>query len=153
MSNELVRFKRVLRVREVEREVSQGELAVKLQEEEDLLERMDLMTTKRDDALSAFCSDKTRVISPQELWFERQNLEIMEKKIDAGRQELADCRVAIEEKKSELLEKHKNVQLMEGFCEKLLERENKKMRKTEQDRLDDIAAIRYLRNLCGGAGV
>lgn len=29
MSNELVRFKRVLRVREVEREVSQGELAVK----------------------------------------------------------------------------------------------------------------------------
>ena len=88
-----------------------------------------------------------------ELWFERQNLEIMEKKIDAGRQELADCRVAIEEKKSELLEKHKNVQLMEGFCEKLLERENKKMRKTEQDRLDDIAAIRYLRNLCGGAGV
>ena len=40
MAGELKRFKRVLHVREVEREITESELAVKMREEESILTRL-----------------------------------------------------------------------------------------------------------------
>ena len=147
MASELVRFRRVLHVREVEREVTQSELAVKLLEEETIKERIDSMREKRDSALRDFCADTNRVVSPQELWFERQNLDVMEQSLDVGKQELEHCRAEIEETKTMLLEKHRNVQLMEGYVDKLKVRNDKKILLEEQNNLDDITAMRYLRNM------
>lgn len=153
MASELVRFKRVLHVREVEREVTQSELAVRLLEEETIVERINDMREKRDDALRDFCSDTNRVVSPQELWFERQNLDVMEQNLDVGKQELAHCRAEIEETKTVLLEKHRNVQLMEGYVDKLKVRNDKRILHEEQNNLDDITAMRYLRNMRSEAGL
>ncbi len=150
MAGELVRFRRVLQVRETEREISQSELAVKMREEESILERLDIIQSAKEIAMDEFCSGKPRVISPQELWFERQNLDIMEKKIDAGQQELENCRVEIEEKKNVLMEKHRNVRLMEGYVGRLRQLEDKKIIKAEQANLDDITAMRYMRGINGG---
>ncbi|MDR1943324.1 MAG: hypothetical protein LBQ19_00725, partial [Synergistaceae bacterium] len=114
MADELKRFKRVLHVREVEREITQGELAEKMREEEFILGRMNSIKEKRDDALASFCSERG-VVSLQQLWFERQSLDVMEKNLDANRQELDLCRAEIEETKTVLLERHRNVELMERF--------------------------------------
>lgn len=147
MAGEVVRFKRVLHVREVERDISQSELAAKVAEEEIILRGLNETEQEKESALAEFCSSRGEVISPQQLWFERQNLDIMEEKIDTQRADLRDCRVEIEEKKSDLLEKHRNVQLMGKHVDKLKERDFKKSLNAEQSNLDDITAMRYLRGM------
>jgi flagellar export protein FliJ len=152
MANQLVRFKRVLHVREVERDITQGELAVKIKEEEVIQERINEIEASRDDALADFCAGRDCVISPQQLWFERQNLEIMEKKLNNNRQELADCRCEIEEKKVVLVQKHQNVQIMERYVEKLDESDHRKAIASEQSNLDDITSMRFLWGAGGRMG-
>ena len=151
MASEVVRFKRVLHIREVERDISQSELAAKVAEEEAILQNLNAMQEQKESALAEFCSGQERVISPQQLWFERQSLDVMEKKLDSQKVELRNCRIEIEEKKSELLEKHRNVQLMDKHVDKLRARDFKKALDAEQNNLDDITAMRYLRSMRKGA--
>lgn len=152
MAGEVVRFKRVLRVREVERDISQSELAAKIAEEDAILRNLNETEEEKENALAEFCSKRGHVISPQQLWFERQNLDIMEEKIDSQKADLRDCRVEIEEKKNDLLEKHRNVQLMGKHVDKLKEKDFKKTLGAEQRNLDDITAMRYLRGMGKEAG-
>lgn len=147
MASDVVRFKRVLRVREVERDISQSELAAKMAEEEKILRGLSEIQEKKESALAEFCSGQERVVSPQQLWFERQSLDVMEKKLDSEKTKLQSCRVEIEEKKNDLLEKHRNVQLMDKHVDKLKARDFKKAIDAEQNNLDDITTMRYLRNL------
>jgi flagellar export protein FliJ len=152
MSGGLKRFKRVLHIREEERELTQLELGVRMREEESILTRMSEIEARRDDAMADFCAEKG-VVSPQQMWFERQNLDVMEKKLNLNKQELECCRVQIEETKTELLEKHRNVQLMERYVDKLKEREDKKVLSAEQNNLDDINTMRFRRGFAGEADV
>jgi flagellar export protein FliJ len=151
MAGELKRFRRVLHVREVEREITQSELAVKMREEESILYRMNEIESLRDDAMAEFCSEKG-IVSPQQLWFERQSLDVMENKLDINKQELEHCRAEIEETKTTLLERHRNVQLMEHFVDKLKVREDKMAIDSEQNNLDDINTMRFKRRSINEAG-
>lgn len=152
MAGEVVRFKRVLHVREVERDISQSELAAKLAEEETILRGLNETEQEKESALADFCSPQERLVSPQQMWFERQNLDLMEEKIDSQKADLQDCRVKIEEKKSDLLEKHRNVQLMGKHVDKLKMKDMKKNLDAEQSNLDDVTAMRYLHGLRKEAG-
>ena len=151
MAGEVKRFKRVLHVREIERQVTQGELAEHMREESGILQRLDAIQTERDQALDDFCSGRDTVISPQQMWFERQNIDVIERTLDSGRQELASCREQIEETKVVLVEKHRNVQLMEKHVDKLVDRDNKQVLAAEQKNLDDITSMRFLRHRREGA--
>lgn len=145
MANEVARFERVLHIREVERDISQSKLAAKVAEEEAILQNLNAMQERKENALAEFCSGEERVISPQQLWFERQNLDIIDKNLDSQKAELQHCRQEIEEKKGELLERHRTVQLMDKHVDKLRARDFKKALDAEQNNLDDITAMRYLR--------
>ena len=153
MASEVVRFKKVLHVREVERTVTQSELAEKMNQEREIQERVCEMETLHESALDDFCAHADELLSPQQLWFERQNLDAMEKDLDFGKKQLEFCRNEIEEKKVVLVEKHRNVQLMEKYVDKLKERANKKMLDAEQNNLDDITSMRYLRTVRGGGPI
>lgn len=150
MTGETKRFTKVLHVREVERQITQGELAERMQQESTIMKRLDVMQEKRDKALDAFCTGHECVISPQQLWFERQNIDMMERSLDTGKRELAACRQQIEETKGILVEKHRNVQLMEKHVEKLRTRDHKLMLAAEQNSLDDITSMRFLMSRRGG---
>ncbi|MCL2684225.1 MAG: hypothetical protein FWE55_03180, partial [Synergistaceae bacterium] len=97
MSKEVVRFNKVLHVREIERGITQTELAGRLQEEGTIVGRINEMETKRDNALDDFCATRAETISPMQLWLERQNIDMMERKLSDDRHELESCRVKIEE--------------------------------------------------------
>ncbi|MDR1482153.1 MAG: flagellar export protein FliJ [Synergistaceae bacterium] len=140
----MLRFKKVLHVREVERDITQGELAVKMKEEEVILGRINEMEACRDDAMAEFCAERSRTVSPQQFWFERQNIEIMEKNLSSGRQELKNCQCEIEDKKNVLIQKHQNVQIMERYVGRLNESDHKKTIAAEQKNLDDITSMRFL---------
>lgn len=150
MAGEVKRFQKVLHVREVERSITQGELAEKIREESNILEKLDAMNERRERALTDFCSDHGTLISPQQLWFERQSIDLMDRTIDTEKKELETCRRQIEETKDQLVEKHRNVQLMERHVDKLLTRDRKLMLTAEQNVLDDITSIRYLIARRGG---
>ena len=151
MAGELKRFKRVLHVRDVEREITESELAVKMREEESILTRLNEIEARREDAIADFCSGKG-VVSPRQLWFERQSLDVMERKMNKNKQELECCRAEIEETKTILLERYRNVQMMEHFVGRLKEREVKKGIDAEQNNLDDITTMRYRRISKGEGG-
>jgi flagellar biosynthesis chaperone FliJ len=86
------------------------------------------------------------VISLQQLWYERQSIDAIERTVDTGKQELECCRQRIEETKDVLVEKHRNVQLMEKHVGKLVDLDNKRILAVEQKGLDDITSMRFLRN-------
>ena len=151
MSSQLLRFKKVLHVREVERDITQGELAVKMKEEEVIRERISEMEADRDCAMAEFCAERDRAVSPQQFWFERQNIEIMEKNLSDNRQELEDCVCEIESKKNVLVQRHQNVQIMERYVGRLNESSRKKAIAAEQNNLDDITSMRFLWNAGGRA--
>jgi flagellar export protein FliJ len=150
MGKEVARFKKVLRVRAAERDITRMELAGHLGEEGAILGRLNEMETKRDSALDEFCSGRDGTVSAQQLWLERQNIDRMERQLSDGRRELQTCRCKIEETKAELLERHQNVQLMGRHVNRLEERAVKKELDLEQKNLDDIASMRYCR-VKGGA--
>lgn len=147
MNKEVLRFGRVLRVRETERDISQSELAARMAEEEAILRDLREAREKEENALSEFCSGANRVVSPQQLWLERQNLDILNEKSESREEDLRHCRSEIEEKKSELLEKHRNVQLMCRHVDRLKEKAFKAIIDAEQKNLDDIAGTRYARGV------
>ena len=152
MAREVARFKRVLRVREVERDISQSELAAKQAEEERIVRKLNEAEAEKENALADFCAERKRVVSPQELWFERQNLDLMEARLDTQKNELSKTRVEIEEQKSDLLEKHRSVQLMGKHVDRLQAIDFKKSIDAEQSNLDDITSMRYLRGFGKEAG-
>jgi len=146
MSKEVVRFNKVLHIRVVERDITQTELAGRLLEEGAIIGRINEMETERENALDDFCAGRKETMSPQELWFERQNIDIMERKLSNGRQELDACRGKIEETRAELVSRHQNVQLMERYVGRLKERSDKAIIDAEQKNLDDITSMRYRLN-------
>ena len=143
MNKEVVRFNRVLHVREIERGITQSELVGRLQEEGTIVGRINEMETMRDCALDDFCATKGETVSPMQLWYERQNIDIMELKLSNDRRELEYCRVKIEETRAELVSRHQNVQLMERYVDRLKDKAHKGMIKAEQRNLDDITSMRY----------
>jgi flagellar export protein FliJ len=152
MNQEVGRFKRVLRVRSAERDVTQGELAEHLQEEGTILDRISTLEGERDSAVINFCAGGGETVSPRQLWFERQNIEMMERSLRCGRQELDECRFRIEETKAELLHRHQNVQIMERYIGKLEERAVREVINREQKNLDDMTSMRFRRDARGGEG-
>ncbi|MDR1965446.1 MAG: flagellar export protein FliJ [Synergistaceae bacterium] len=147
MGKEVARFNKILHVRAVERELTQNELAGRLQEEGAILERINALEEDRDSALADFCAGRGEPVSPQQMWLERQNIDVMESGLCDGRHALEECRFKIEETRAELVEKHQNVQLMERFVDRLKERAHKEMIDLEQKNLDDITSMRYRLNM------
>jgi len=143
MSKEVVRFNRVLRVREIERTITQTELAGRLEEEGEIIGKINEIETMRDSALDDFCATRTEAVSPMELWFARQSIDVMERKLSDGRQELESCRVKIEETRAELVTRHQDFQLMERYVGRLQDKAHKMMIVAEQRNLDDVTSMRY----------
>lgn len=147
---EVVRFKRVLHVRTVERDITRSELAERMVEEGAILGRINETENMRDDAVASFCAPSGGTVSPQELWFARRNIDMMERKLADDRNELETCRGKIEETKAELLTRHQNVQLMARYVGRLAEKADKASLDAEQKNLDDIASMRFKRDARGG---
>ncbi|MDR2780050.1 MAG: flagellar FliJ family protein [Synergistaceae bacterium] len=150
---EVVRFQRVLHVRAVERDITRSELAERMTEEGAIMGRINETENMRDDAVETFCAPSAEAVSPQELWFARQSIDMMERKLAGDRHELETCRDKIEETKAELLTRHQNVQLMARYVGRLEEKADKAALDAEQKNLDDIASMRFKRDTRGGASV
>jgi flagellar export protein FliJ len=146
MEPRIERFSRILKLRENARETEQIALAEERREEDAVLRRLDLLGNEKSKALANFCgcgAAEEKAVSLQEIWFQRQAIDVIEKRIDKSRENLSDVQRRIEGTEARLKEKHRDVRLMEGYVDRLRTDVHKLTLEAEQIELDDIAVTRY----------
>ena len=146
MEPRIERFSRILKLRENDRRTEQITLAEERREEDSVLRRLDLLGSEKSKALDDFCGcgcvgEKT--VSLQEIWFQRQTIEVIDKHIDKSKENLSDVQRRIAGTEARLLEKHRDVRLMEGYVDRLKTDARKLELDVEQTELDDVAVTRF----------
>ncbi|MDR1623078.1 MAG: flagellar FliJ family protein [Synergistaceae bacterium] len=149
MEQRIQRFSRILKLRENDRQAEQIVLAEERREEDAVLHRLDSLKSEKTQAIEDFSGGGERMVSRQEIWFQRQCIEVIEKHLDEGKENLNDVRRRIAGTENRLLERHRDVRVMEGYVDRLKTDARKAFFDVEQLELDDIAVTRYARFATG----
>jgi len=153
MQQRIQRFSRILKLRENYRQEEQIILAEERQEEDELLNKIDFLSKEKSSAVAAFCGEAEKTVSLQEMWLQRQVIDVIEKRISSGNEHLSDVRRRIAGTEERLLERHRDVQVMETYVDNLKTDAGKEADSVEQIELDDIGVTRYGRTLIGARRV
>ncbi|MDR1732629.1 MAG: flagellar FliJ family protein [Synergistaceae bacterium] len=145
MQQRIQKFSRMLKLRENDRRTEQTILASERREEEEALQRLDLLGQEKNQAMASFSGNKDKIFSRSEIWFQRQAIEVLEKHIGEGKENLRDIQHRITLTEERLVERHRDVRMMEGYVDRLKENLRQTEITTEQIELDDIAVMRYTR--------
>jgi len=143
MDQRIQRFSRILKLRENYRQTEQIVLAEERREEDVVLRRLDALGGERTQAMDVFRSGEEKILSRQDIWFQRQTIDVIEKHIDKSKENLGDVRRRIAGTEVRLLERHRDVRVMEGYVDHLKTDALKILFDSEQGELDDIAVLRY----------
>ena len=143
MQQRIQRFHRILKLRENDRQTEQIVLAEERREEDTVLRRLDSLGEEKSEAMKNFCSNGEGTTSCQEIWLQRQSIEIIEKHLDEGKENLNDVRRRIVGTEQRLVDRHRDVRMMEGYLDRLKVDAQKAFFDAEQIELDDIAVLRY----------
>ena len=151
MQQRIQRFTRILKLRENYRQTEQITLAEEQREEDAVLRRLDSLGKEKKGAVEVFRGEAERTVSLQEIWFQRQTIEVIEKHIDSGKENLGEVRRRIAGTEERLLERHRDVRLMETYVDHLKTDAEDEFYSAEQIELDDVGITRYGRALIGAA--
>ena len=143
MRQRIQRFSRILKLRENDRQTEQVILAEERREEDSVLRRLDALGSERAQAMDLFRSSEEKILSRQDIWFQRQTIDVIEKHIDKSKENLNDVQRRIAGTEVRLLERHRDVRVMEGYVDHLKTDERKILSDSEQGELDDIAVVRH----------
>jgi flagellar export protein FliJ len=143
MKEKVNRFERILKTRVKFREEEQLLLSDQKSEEDRLLSCLDALRSEKECAVTSFCMQQRELLTPQEMWFQRKSIDVIEKRICDGDSSLCDVRQEIEATEIRLLEKHREVQIMEKYISFMLDELKSVSQKNEQAEMDDIAGIRF----------
>jgi flagellar export protein FliJ len=142
MKRRIHRFERILRTREVERDEVQRELSRRLEREREAEGTLDALARERGSAMGAFCGAGERTLSLRELWLERMGLDHLEAQVKAAERGLAEARASVLTAREHLVEKHRDVRILELYVEKLRKGLVQIELASEQAFLDDLAGQR-----------
>jgi flagellar export protein FliJ len=147
MQQRIERFSRLLKLRENDRRTEQIVLAEERNEEETVLRQLDSLGKEKAQAMDVFCRSggEAKTVSRQEIWFQRQTIEVIEKHLDKSREDCDDVRRRIAMTEERLAERHREVRLMEGYVNRLKTDAFKAVIDAEQFELDDVAVTRHTR--------
>jgi flagellar export protein FliJ len=146
MEQRIQTFSRILKLRENDRQTEQIVLAEERREEDVVLQRLDSLKNEKTRAIADFDGGE-RIVSRQEIWFQRQCIDAIEKHIDEDKENLNDVQRRIVGTENRLLERHRDVRVMEGYVDHLKADARKVFFDLEQMELDDIGVMRHARSL------
>ncbi len=149
MHQRIRRFSRILKLREDDRRSEQTLLAAERQEEKDVLDRLFSLKGERSRAVEDFCGCGERTASCSELWFRRQFIDAIEDRIHEGEDSLQEVRRRIAGTEARLVERHRDVRVMETYVDRLKAADFQSRMDHEQLELDDLAMVRYSRTRKG----
>lgn len=147
MHQRIRRFSRILKLREDDRRSEQTLLAAERQEEKSVLDRLFSLEGEKSKAVEDFCGCGCgeRTASCSELWFRRQFIDAIEDRIHEGKDSLQAVRQRIAGTEARLVERHRDVRVMETYVDRLKAADFQNRIEVEQLELDDLATMRYLR--------
>lgn len=145
MYQRVKRFNRILKIREDSRREEQAILASERREEMDVLDRLAALETEKSSAVKEFSKAGEQGMSGTQLWFQRQFIDAIDTDISKGRVSLNDVRQRIAGTEARLVERHKDVRVMEAYIGHLKEAAFKEELDAEQIELDDVATMQYAR--------
>ena len=150
MNQRIQRFDRILKLREDGRRAEQVTLAAERREERGVMDRLSALEGERAEAIAEFRGGGERVTNGTDLWFQRQFIDAINTNIDRGRQSLQDVRQRILGTEARLVERHKDVRIMETYVDRLKTADFKERLDAEQLELDDVATLHCARGKRGG---
>lgn len=150
MNQRIQRFDRILKLREDGRRAEQVTLAAERREERGVMDRLSALEGERAEAIAEFRGGGEKVTNGADLWFQRQFIDAINTNIDRGRQSLQDVRQRILGTEARLVERHKDVRIMETYVDRLKTADFKERLDAEQLELDDVATLHCARGKRGG---
>ena len=151
MNAKINRFERILKTRVKVRDDEQILLSMERREEERLVDLIESLDAKRNRALDSFGEQGEELFTAQDIWFRRKTIDFIDDHISREGDALSGIRRSIEDSEARLLEKHREVKVMENYISFMVETRQEEEKKQEQEELDDIAGIRH--SSAGGIGL
>lgn len=144
MQQRIQRFNRLLKIREDNRRAEQAILAAERREERDVMDRITALEGEKTAAIQAF-SGGEKLTTCTDLWFQRQFIAVIDTNINRGKDSLKDVQQRILGTEARLVDRHKDVRIMETYVDHLKAADFKERLDAEQVELDDLATLHYAR--------
>ena len=143
MQQRISKFNRILKIREDSRKNEQAILAAERSEEQAVLNHLSQLEGEKAQAIQDFSRTGTQAVSANDLWFQRQFIDAIDTDIVKGKTSLADVRTRILGTEARLVERHRDVRIMETYIDHLKEADFLERLSIEQNELDDVATVRF----------
>lgn len=143
MQQRISKFNRILKIREDSRKNEQAILAAERSEEQAVLNHLSQLEGEKAQAIQDFSSTGTHAITANDLWFQRQFIDAIDTDIVKGKNSLADVRTRIVGTEARLVERHRDVRIMEIYIDHLKEADFLERLSIEQNELDDVATVQF----------
>ena len=145
MNERIARFNRILKIREDSRKNEQAILAAERSEEREVIAHISQLEGEKKQAISDFSRAGGQAVSAMDLWFQRQFIDAINTDILRGQDSLEEVRTRIAGTEARLVERHKDVRIMETYIDKLKEADFHEQLSIEQNELDDVATMQFSR--------
>ena len=145
MKEKIKRFRRILRVRELNRNMIQKKLAELKQREQKVLDRLRELRDQKAGYLDTFNNISAKSVNIDVIRRASEDIMRIEEGIKRGIVEVLKLKQVIKRADSELIESHKEVKKIELHLEKLGIELDLNLKLEEQKVVDDMAAISYSR--------
>ena len=145
MQQRIAKFNRILKIREDSRRNEQAILAAERSEERAVMDHITQLENEKTQAIRDFSTTGEKMISATDLWFQRQFIDAIDTDITRGRDSLNEVRGRIVNTEARLVERHKDVRIMETYIDHLKEANFHEQLGIEQNELDDVATMQYSR--------
>ncbi len=145
MQQRIAKFNRILKIREDSRKNEQAILAAERSEERAVMDHITQLEGEKAQAILDFSNSGGQAISVTDLWFQRQFIDAINTDITRGQNSLAEVRNRIIGTEARLVEKHRDVRIMETYIDHLKEADFQEQLGIEQNELDDVATMQFSR--------
>lgn len=126
------------------REEEQINLKLYKHEEDKILLSIVTLDEEKKDALQTFSSiSEGQTLTCQEIWYNRQVLDVIDRNIHKETIVLSTVRKKITDTETRLIERHREVKIIDKHVENLTAASNKTERLLEQEEIDDVVTIRF----------
>ena len=145
MQQRIAKFNRILKIREDSRRNEQAILASERSEERAVINHLNQLEKEKTQAINDFSNTGEKLVSATDLWFQRQFIDAIDTDILKGKDSLNEVRTRISGTEARLVERHKDVRIMETYIDHLKEINFKEQLGIEQNELDDVATMQFSR--------
>ena len=145
MQQRISKFNRILKIREDSRKNEQTILAAERSEERAVINHITQLEGEKAQAIRDFSTTGEKIISATDLWFQRQFIDAIDTDIHKGQESLKEVRGRIINTEARLVERHKDVKIMETYIDRLKEINFQEELGIEQNELDDVATMQFSR--------